>query len=38
MSIRVLVVDDEPLARRAIRRFLSKHAGVNVIGEGVMAT
>jgi len=33
MSIRVLVVDDEPLARRAIRRFLSKHAGVNVIGE-----
>ena len=33
MSIRALVVDDEPLARRAIRRFVAKHAGVNVIGE-----
>jgi two-component system, LytTR family, response regulator len=33
MSIRALVVDDEPLARRAIRRFLGKHAGVDVIGE-----
>jgi two-component system LytT family response regulator len=33
MSIRALVVDDEPLARRAIRRFLGKHAGVEVIGE-----
>jgi len=33
MSIRALVVDDEPLARRAIRRFLSKHAAVDVIGE-----
>ena len=33
MSIRTLVVDDEPLARRAIRRFLVKHEGVDVIGE-----
>jgi len=33
MSIRALVVDDEPLARRAIRRFLGKHTGVVVIGE-----
>jgi two-component system, LytTR family, response regulator len=33
MSIRTLVVDDEPLARRAIRRFLGKHVGVDVIGE-----
>jgi len=33
MSIRALIVDDEPLARRAIRRFLGKHAGVDVIGE-----
>jgi two-component system LytT family response regulator len=33
MSIRALVVDDEPLARRAIRRFLGKHVGVDVIGE-----
>jgi two-component system, LytTR family, response regulator len=33
MSIRALVVDDEPLARRAVRRFLGKNAGVNVIGE-----
>jgi len=33
MSIRALIVDDEPLARHAIRRFLGKHAGVDVIGE-----
>jgi two-component system, LytTR family, response regulator len=33
MSIRALVVDDEPLARRAILRFLGKHVGVEVIGE-----
>jgi two-component system LytT family response regulator len=33
MSIRALVVDDEPLGRRAIGRFLSKHTGVDVIGE-----
>jgi two-component system LytT family response regulator len=33
MSIRVLVVDDEPLARRAIRRFLGKHVSVDVIAE-----
>jgi two-component system LytT family response regulator len=33
MSIRALVVDDEPLGRRAIRRFLGKHVGVDVIGE-----
>ena len=33
MNIRALVVDDEPLGRRAIRRFLGKLAGVDVIGE-----
>ena len=33
MSIRTLVVDDEPLARRAIRRFLGKYDGVDVVGE-----
>jgi two-component system, LytTR family, response regulator len=33
MSIRALVVDDEPLARRAIRRLLGKHDGMDVIGE-----
>ena len=33
MSIRALVVDDEPLGRRAIQRFLGKHTGVDVIGE-----
>jgi two-component system LytT family response regulator len=33
MSIRALVVDDEPLARRTIRRFLGKHTGVDIIGE-----
>lgn len=33
MSIRALVVDDEPLARRTIRRFLGKSAGVEIVGE-----
>jgi two-component system, LytTR family, response regulator len=33
MSIRALLVDDEPLARRAIRRFLGKQTGVEVIDE-----
>ena len=33
MIIRALVVDDEPLGRRAVRRFLGKHVGVDVIGE-----
>jgi two-component system, LytTR family, response regulator len=33
MSIRALVVDDEPLARRTIQRFLGKNAGVDVVGE-----
>ena len=34
MNIRALVVDDEPLARRAILRFLRAHTGVLVVGEG----
>jgi two-component system LytT family response regulator len=33
ISIRALVVDDEPLARRTIQRFLGKNAGVDVVGE-----
>jgi two-component system, LytTR family, response regulator len=33
MSIRALIIDDEPLARRTIHRFLGKNAGVNVVGE-----
>jgi two-component system, LytTR family, response regulator len=33
MSIRALIVDDEPLARRTIRRLLREHADVEVIGE-----
>jgi two-component system LytT family response regulator len=33
MRIRALVVDDEPLARRTIQRFLSKSTGVDVVGE-----
>ena len=31
--MRVLVVDDEPAARRKVVRFLQEHAGVEVIGE-----
>jgi len=33
MSIQALIVDDEPLARRAIRRLLAKRADVEVIAE-----
>ncbi len=31
--IRALIVDDEPLARRSIRRFLDSGSGVEVIGQ-----
>jgi len=33
MIVRALIVDDEPLARRAIARFLGNETGVEVIGE-----
>lgn len=33
MSIRALIVDDEPLARRSIRRLLGKNSGVDIVGE-----
>jgi len=33
MSIRALVVDDELLARRTIRRLVGKSAGVEIVGE-----
>jgi two-component system LytT family response regulator len=32
-DIRVLIVDDEPLARRGIRQLLSREPGVTVVGE-----
>ena len=32
-TIRTLIVDDEPLARRRIRRMLARHPDVDVIGE-----
>jgi two-component system LytT family response regulator len=32
-ALRVIVVDDEPLARDLIRALLAKHADVNVVGE-----
>ena len=32
-AIRTLIVDDEPLARRRIRRMLARHPDVDVIGE-----
>ena len=32
-AIRTLIVDDEPLARRRIRRMLARHSNVEVIGE-----
>jgi two-component system, LytTR family, response regulator len=33
MTTRVLIVDDEPLARRAIRRLLDKRDGIEIVGE-----
>jgi len=33
MSLRALVVDDEPLARRSVIRFLKNHSEVEIIGE-----
>ena len=33
MNIRVLIVDDEPLARKRIRRFLTEEADMSVIDE-----
>ena len=33
MSVRALVVDDEPLARRRLRRLLKDHEDVEVVGE-----
>ena len=33
MSIRALIVDDEPLARASVRRFLMAHADVRIVGE-----
>src|ERR1700735_2018141 len=33
MKTRVLIVDDEPIARRGIRRYLAKHDDIEVVGE-----
>jgi two-component system, LytTR family, response regulator len=32
-TIRILVADDEPLARRGVRQLLAKHADMTVVGE-----
>src|SRR6267143_1248340 len=31
MKTRVLIVDDEPIARRGIRRYLAEHNGIEVV-------
>src|SRR5215475_80364 len=33
MKTRVLIVDDEPIARRGSRRYLAKHNDIEVVGE-----
>src|SRR5438445_9417499 len=33
MKTRILIVDDEPIARRGIRRYLAKHNDIEVVGE-----
>ena len=37
MKTRVLIVDDEPIARRGIRRYLAKHNDIEVVGEAAKA-
>jgi two-component system LytT family response regulator len=32
-TMRVLVVDDEPLARRALRQLLAEHSDIEIVGE-----
>ena len=32
-SLRVVIVDDEPLARGVVREFLAGHPGVEVVAE-----
>ena len=32
-SLRVVIVDDEPLARAVVREFIAAHPGVEVIAE-----
>lgn len=33
MAIRTLIVDDEPLARKRLRRLLAAHSGLEIVGE-----
>jgi two-component system, LytTR family, response regulator len=33
MAIRALIVDDEPLARQSLRRFLKHHVDIEIVGE-----
>jgi two-component system LytT family response regulator len=33
MTLRVLIVDDEPLAREGVRRLLEKSEGIEIVGE-----
>jgi two-component system LytT family response regulator len=33
VSIRALIVDDEPLARQSVRRFLKPHPDIQIVGE-----
>jgi two-component system LytT family response regulator len=33
LKTRVLILDDEPIARRGIRRYLAEHDGIGLVGE-----
>ena len=33
MTVRAVVVDDEPLARRRLRRLLAEHPDIELVGE-----
>jgi len=32
-TVKILIVDDEPVARRRVRRFLKKEPGIEIVGE-----
>jgi DNA-binding NarL/FixJ family response regulator len=38
MNIKVLIVDDSPVMRKAVRQLLSEEAGIEIVGEAASLT
>jgi DNA-binding NarL/FixJ family response regulator len=38
MKIKVLIVDDSPVMRKAVRQLLSEEAGIEIVGEAASLT